>query len=604
MRCLPLNLLLALALTIGVGAGLPEIDTTDIEPEPTGAAQIQRWVTLTLDEPLPERRDPYNFFNPQSENFRDLLDWLDEARDDEQVRGLILQIDSPGLGLSRIQSLRRAIAEFRAEDKQVIALLTSETMGGYLLATACDEIVMAPEGALLITGLRLEGVFLRGLLDLLGIVPEIIQIGVYKGAGDMFTERAFTDAMREAHTALVDDLWDQIVDMIAEGRGLEREQVVALIDQGPFTAEAAVEAGLVDQLATPTELWADVEISVGDGFVLDEEYGEEEGGAEELNIFELISMFQGRVPEEPESDNPKIALIYATGPIIEGAADEGPFSDPNLITSGDFIDLLHECRDDETVRAVVIRIDSPGGSATASDIIWSELRALTRIKPVVISMGGVAASGGYYIAMGATEILAEPGTLTGSIGVLGGKFVLTGLLEGHLGITHDAISRGQNAGLFSVFTPFSDSERAAITALMEDIYDAFTAKAAESRGMTREELEAVAQGRIWTGRQAVENGLVDRLGGLDDALNRAQELAELEDWEIESLEIMELPPPENFMEWFARYMGGEAMTASPPWLSGLLGTDEMAMLQQIHLWQSILSEEPILTLMPVMLSVQ
>lgn len=485
----------------------------------------------------------------------------------------------------------------------MIALLTEESTGGYLVATACDEIVMAPAGALMLTGLQLDGVFLRGLLDLVGIQPDIMQIGIYKGAGDMFTERAFTPALREAYTSLVDDLWAQMIAMIAEGRALDPAQVEALIDQGPFTAGAALAAGLVDSLTQREDFVRELEIASGDGFILDREYGEEDAAAPEFNIFNILQMMQAPAETAP-SQSPKVALVYASGPILPGRATGGPFEDTDVIHADDFVDLLHECRDDATVRAVVIRLDSPGGSALASDMIWSEIRALRRAKPVVVSMGNLAASGGYYIAMAADEIFAEPATLTGSIGVVGGKFVLAGLLEGHLGITHDTLARGRNAGFSSPFTPFSPTERAALETLMREVYATFTRQAAESRGMTAEQIEAVAQGRLWTGRQAHANGLVDTLGGLEEALARAQDLAGLDEADRAQIEIRELPPPMNFFEWMSQYMAGSAGAALPATLARLLPAADLTAVAQAGVWQALMAEEQVMTLMPVVLSVR
>jgi protease-4 len=394
--------------------------------------------------------------------------------------------------------------------------------------------------------------------------------------------------------------------MIADGREMEPSEVAAILDSGPFTADAALEAGLIDSLASPDALLALIEITAGEGFELTDAWDGDEEPAKPMGFMEIFQLFQP--PARPaESPNPKIALIYASGPIIVSRADEGPFADPNVITSEEMIELLHECRDDDTVRAVVMRIDSPGGSAVASDMIWQEIVRLREIKPVVVSMGNIAASGGYYISMGATEIFAEPGTITGSIGVVTGKLALGGLLEGHLGITHDTISRGQNAGMFSSWSPFTDSEREAMRTLMEDIYDAFTTKAAESRGMDIDALRAVAEGRVWTGHQAQERGLVDTLGGLRTALDRAEALADFTGYDVRDVEILELPEPMNIMEWFAEYMAGEVAVTPPPPLAGalvasvldLLSPTERALIGQVQLYQSLFNTEHTLTLMPV-----
>lgn len=584
-----------------IGAGLPEVDITEVETESTPPSRTQRWVMLNLNLDYPERRDPFNFFAPQPDNFRDLLTLIEEAQGDEEVTGMVLRIDSPGLGLSQVQSLRGAIQAFRSGGKQVIAYLAEAEASDYLVATACDEIVMAPEGMLVLTGIQLDGIFLRGLLDKLGVVPEIMQIGAYKGMGDMFTERAFTPAMREVMTALLDDLWHQLITTIASGRDLDADHVARLIDDGPYTASAAASAELIDRLAQPTDLATDLEITTGDGFELDSDYGEDDEQPMDTNIFNLFAMFQQPPEEYQPTENPKIALIYATGPIVVSVPDQGPFADSDIITSDDFTQTIFDVRDDDTIRAVVLRIDSPGGSALASDIIWQQLRDLARVKPVVVSMGNIAASGGYYIAMAGTEIFAEPGTLTGSIGVVGGKMVLRGLLEERLGITHDSISRGRHAEIFSPFSTFSSSERDVLQSMMQQTYDAFTEKVALSRNISPEQVEEVAQGRIWTGNQAVANRLIDHLGGLPQALERAEELAELTEQEREVLEIREFPPPENFMEWFSNFMNGETVTA--PLNTQLNLAAMLGLPPDVQFWHLLFQEGQVLTLTPVMLSV-
>ena len=363
--------------------------------------------------------------------------------------------------------------------------------------------------------------FYRGTLDKLGIEAQFEGVGKYKNAPNQFTERSFTEPHREQMEALVGSLFDTYVAGVAEGRRLEGPVVRTIIDQGPFRAEEARAAGLVDELLYRDQV-------------------EERVPGQRLDPARYVRSSRGFGLD----GRPKIALVYAVGDIVPGESQSSPFGG-GLAGADTIVRGLRQAREDSTVRAIVLRVDSPGGSGTASDAIWREVALARRVKPVVASMGDYAASGGYYVAMGADEIAAQPGTITGSIGVFSGKFSLRGLY-GKLGVSQETVRRGHNATLFSSWEPWSPEERARVRDLNEAFYATFVAKAAEGRKKKPAEIEAVAQGRVWTGREALAAGLVDRLGGLDAALVAAAGRARIP--KGQEVQVVVLPQRRGLLE--------------------------------------------------------
>ncbi len=433
-----------------------------------------------------------------------------------------------------LQTLRGAILEARRSGKRVIVFLEEAGNGTAFLASAADVVAMAPPGSLHLTGLRAEVLFLRGALDRARVEPEIVRLGEYKSAAEPFTRTSLSPEAREALESILDDLYDQFVAALAEGRGLSPERVRDLIDGGPYRAPAAKEAGLVDEICYEDE----IEEKLG-GFL--GRPGSKPGvipAGRWLRIARRMAPPPGtRVPA------PRMALLVAEGFIRSGRT--GPLWASRAVASTSFVEALRQARDDPRVRAIVLRVDSPGGSGLASDVIWRELRLAREKKPVVVSMGDVAASGGYYLAMGADWIVAEPATLTGSIGVIAGKVNLRGLYD-LLGLSKEAIDRGERAGANSDYRPFTKAEKMKLEEDIKATYEDFVAKAATCRNLPPEEIDKAARGRVWTGRQALGLRLVDELGGIRAAIAAAKRRAGIPFGQPVRLEIFPRPVPSPF----------------------------------------------------------
>ena len=452
----------------------------------------------------------------------DVLDGLRRARADDKVLALVVKIGGRPIGFARVQELRSAIAAFRRSGKATVAW--AETYGefgpgntAYYLATAFERIWLQPSGDVGLTGLSLEQWFLRGTMDKLGLEYEVSKRHEYKTAADRLTEQGFTGPAREAMQQLASSLTGQITEAVAERLAISPEQARMLIDNGPYVAEEAVELRLVDALGYRDEVYDDVRKSAGpDAHLL------------YLARYHRSRALAERARKLPERGSDMIAVIYAAGPIRRGRSGRGPMSG-GAMGSDTVSAALRTAAADRRVRAIVLRVNSPGGSYVASDTIWREVvRARQAGTPIVVSMGDVAASGGYYISMAADAIVAQPGTITGSIGVLSGKPVTSSLLE-RVGITTDSVTVGAHADMFSTTRPFSEEEWAKINSWLDRIYADFTGKVAMGRNMTQEQVHEIARGRVWTGADAAGIGLVDQLGGLDDAIALARRKAGLPD---------------------------------------------------------------------------
>jgi len=537
--------LLLFALVAGwpllVGAAEAE-KKTDVKtpPKTVSLASVQ------LKGSYPETTDAAGLFGEMSSDLRDMIRRLDAAAADKDINGVVLHLDSPQIGYGRLNELRAAVARTRAAGKKVYA--TGDTLQGaqYLLACACDQIVMPPSGTLMVHGVSAELMFYKNLFEKVGIEADFLQVGKYKGAAEPYTREAMSEPFRQQYEAVIDDIFEQMVGQIADARVIHPTKVKELIDQGLFTASAAKKAGLVDVVAYEDEFQDRLkgELKV-DELKLVRDYAKKKVDTDFSGItgmMKLMELMMGGNPSKRTSRKPKIAVVYAVGVIVEGESSTSLLGGSS-VGSATIVKALRTAEKDDTVKAIVLRVDSPGGSATASDLIWREV---TRIKkPVIASMGDIAASGGYYISMGADKILAEPGTLTGSIGVVGGKLSMKGLFD-KVGLTTQSIRRGQNAGMFSSQGKFTDSEKKVWQAMMNETYGQFVSKAAQGRKMDRKKLQSLAEGRIWTGRMAAGNGLVDRTGTLKDAIAEARKLASVKD--DEETEVLVLPEPKSFFE--------------------------------------------------------
>ncbi|MBI3262999.1 MAG: signal peptide peptidase SppA [Acidobacteria bacterium] len=468
---------------------------------------------------------------PRPRTVRAIVDNLRKAKTDARIRGVM--IAPSGLQTpfwAKLQEIRDAIVDFRKSGKPAIAYLEDGLEREYYLATACDRIFLMPTSILELNGLASYDLFLRGTFDKIGTYPDMLAVGEYKTAINLFTEKGYTTAHRDMAASLNRDLYDQLVGAIAEGRRKNVAEVRALLDQGPFLPEEALRVGLIDDLAYEDQIDDRVQMGTREWRRVT---------AEEYDGVRPSSLGLNR--------GPRVAVIYAVGVINTGRSGWSP-SDGPVVGSETLIDYVRKARGDSSVRAIVLRVDSPGGSAVASDSIWREL-LITRqgrsAKPVVISMSDLAASGGYYISMAGSDIVAQPGTLTGSIGIYSGKMVTEGTFA-KLGATIDGVKNGRFADMQSPVRAYTPEERAKILEQMQAYYDQWIEKIAESRGMTPERVDAVAQGRVWTGKQARQIGLVDDLGGLDRAVALAKQRAKIAaDQEVE---IVVYPPRRSVYE--------------------------------------------------------
>src|SRR5215475_8856795 len=477
--------------------------------------------------------DPFKrFFGGPDQSLTGLVLQFRKAKVDNRIRAIILDIDTSGVGWGKAEELRDAITDFRSSGKPVYAYIEFGLNKEYYIATACDKIFVPPPGELFINGLAADVMFFRGSLDKLGVYPDIYQIGKYKSAGDMFTQKQMTDAHREYVNSLLDDLFGRFVDTIAKDRHKTSDEVRKLIDDAPYNAAKAKEVGLIDVAAYRDELEKEVKTKLG--------YKDTDTLSLVRNEYRDVS---------PESlglnKGEKIAVIYGTGDITSGSSQNSP-SGEQSIGSDTLAKALNDAAADKTIKAIILRVDSPGGSGLASDIIWHAVEAANQKKPLVVSMSDVAASGGYYIAAAASKIVAEPSSITGSIGVVAGKPVIRGFYD-WLGISNEYVLRGKNAGMFRETEKFSDDERAKFEDWIKTTYyQDFVPKVAKGRNKDAQYVDSVGQGRVWTGFQAKERGLVDDFGGLDKAIEVAKQLAKIP--ADKGVERVILPYPTTFLQ--------------------------------------------------------
>lgn len=443
---------------------------------------------------------------------RDVTEALNRAAEDRRVVGLVARVGASGMGMAQIQEIRDAVAAFRGKGKPAIAY--AETLGefapgngAYYLATAFDRIYLQPSGSVGLTGLISNTSFLRGTLDKLGILPRLARRKEYKTLVNRLTEKKYTEPHREANRSILASLFGQILEGISGARTLPVEEVRSLADRGPFPGKEAVEAKLVDGLAYRDEVYEKVRQTAG----------------EDARFLDLDD-YSRRVGSSP-GNGETIALIYGVGGIRRGKSRYDPASGRFFLGPDTVGDAFRSAVEDKEVRAILFRVDSPGGSHVASDTIWREVvRAREAGKPVIVSMGNVAGSGGYYISMAADRIVAQPGTLTGSIGVFAGKMVTTSFWE-KVGVSWDEVHTGENADMWIWTRDYNERQWERVQGVLDRIYGEFTEKAATGRRMPKEKVLEVAKGRVWTGEDAKALGLVDELGGFPAALRLAREAA-------------------------------------------------------------------------------
>jgi len=487
------------------------------------------WLRVKLASPVPELPGPsWPRVRDRALSVLEVLRILERAASDPRVAGLVLRLEGTPGGFARIASLRRATAAVRAAGKPVLAWSESYRGLDLWLASAADRVLLPPSGAVEWTGLHFEGFYWKGLLTQLGIRPQVLRAGRFKSAGETLTRESMSSEQREQQEALLEDVWGALVSDVAVGRNLTPDHVRALADQGPYVASAAREAGLVDECLYPDEL-ADLLLELAPGLA---RHDGQPSVVDARAYAGLGALDAGWLPLHREP--PHLAYVIARGPI-------GRSRSPRALGSEPYRQLFRRLEEDEAVRGVVLRIDSPGGEVVSSDLLGRAVVRLAARKPVVVSMGDTAASGGYLMAAGAQAILAEAGTLTGSIGVVGGKLDLSSLYE-RLGVRKDGVSRGARAGLLSEARAFTQDEERALRSGIRSLYSLFVKRVAEGRGMAAADVDRAGRGRVWSGGRALGLGLVDALGGPLEALAVLRRRAGIADAEQVVVEVLPQRP--------------------------------------------------------------
>ncbi|MER3427673.1 MAG: signal peptide peptidase SppA [Pyrinomonas sp.] len=531
---------------------------------------------------------PSRIYDGGRQSLADLLWQLKKAKADRRIGAVLLEVENLDIGWAKADEIRDAIADFRQSGKPIYAYLTYGANAEYYVASACERVYVAPVGDLFINGLAANVIFLRGALDKLGIYPDFYQIGKYKNAPDQLTRREMSEAQREVINSLLDNQLARYINNVAAARKLAPETVRELIDQAPLQAKRAEDAGLIDGVAYRDAVELELKRRLG------------YKPTEKLRTIKA-AQYNRVAPESLGlNEGEKIAVIYASGPIGPGRSNSSPFG-PQSVGSETMVREINEARDDQSVRAIVVRIDSPGGTVYDSDLIWHALEGAKEKKPVVISMSDVAASGGYYIAAGANAIVAQPSTITGSIGVFAGKPVFKGLYD-WTGVNSEWILRGRYAGLFRETEPFTPDERAKFEEIVRHYYyDEFVPKVAQGRRRDPEYIDSVGQGRVWDGAQARERGLVDEFGGLDRAIEIAKKLANIP--ADKGVKRVVKPAPRSVFE---QLFGNDAMSEEDARVQAALATlpaNVRKMLQTVRLFERVRRGE-LMALMPFELRIE
>ena len=548
--CLFLTLICLTAAFPSLASALPD--------DPAKEVRIARInISGALEDTLP----PDNPFGPSPMYFKKLVDLIRKAADDKEIKAIELKVSSPAIGFGKVVELNKVIAEFKDSGKKVFGYAEALGMKDLMLMSHCDYLAIPESGAVEMPGLSIEVMYYRDFFKKLGLKFLVEHIGDYKSAYENYSREGMSDENREVLNILLDEFYCSIVEIIAENRGIRATTVMQAIDQGLMLPKKALEFGLVDEVCYHDQYEARIkEMLKTDEFEMVKKYGRSDKDLDLENPIVLFAQIMSSMKggKKKESKNPKIALIYAAGPIMSGKNSVDFMSGQVTIGSDTLSKAFLDAAKDDTVKAIVLRVNSPGGSGLASDIIWRAQAVAKAKKPIIVSMADVAGSGGYYISMIADMILAEPTTITGSIGVVSALPNVSGTLD-KLGIKLERLKKGRNAGAFSPFAPADEVNLGMISSYMESFYWDFVDKVAAGRKMTREQVHAIAQGRVWTGRQALKNGLVDALGGMDEAIEIAKLKAGLTDdmkWELK-----EMPKPVDFFESFSESLGVKVVQA-------------------------------------------
>ncbi|SPE60014.1 putative Protease 4 [Verrucomicrobia bacterium] len=542
----------ALAFSLAA-AHTPAAEEQTTEEKPRNIVAVFR-----LQGPLTETpgNDSLAMFSPPGTSLKELVEHLTKAAGDPAVKAVVILPESDWLEPAQVEELRAAMSQVRQHDKQVFVHADSLGLAQYILSCGASRISVVPVGDVLVPGLHASSLHVRGLLDKIGVKPDFLTEGAYKSAAELFMREQPSPEADEMMNWLLDSWYASFKDQIAQGRKADATKVQEWLDNGLFTAEQAKAAGLIDAVEQREDFEAMLRERYGQDVVFEKKYGRknqpEFDFSSPLGLLKIWTQLFS-APEKPAEPKPAVGIVYVDGPIATGKGLPNPFGGKTGAFSSDVRDALGKAAADDSIKAVVLRIDSPGGSATASEIILDATQRLKAKKPFVVSMGEVAGSGGYYVACGADTIFADATTLTGSIGVLGGKLATTEMWR-KIGITFKEYKRGQNAGIFSTDDIFTETERTRVRALLDEVYGVFKKHVTDIRGSRlKKPIEDLAGGRVYTGHQARELGLVDRLGTMSDAVAFAADQAKLKTYDVRVV-----PEPKNLLEQLSdRISGGK-----------------------------------------------
>jgi len=526
------------------------------ENKASGKAVI---AVFSFDRPLAEK--------PQGEEFpllaaarqaslKDVVERMKKAKDDKNVKAVVLLLDEVEFPLAQTEELREALQGIKAAGKEICVHVDSLLMTRSLaLVAGASRISVTPTSIIIIAGFNAESPYVRGLLDAIGVKPDYLTCGEYKSAAEMFMRKGPSPQAAEMHNWLLDSLYESYQKIVAEGRGVKPERVRQWIDGAMYTPEQAVKEGIIDCVQHRQDFEADLRKKFGEDVKFDRKYGKKKG--EDIDLSSPLGALQlwAKILEggkKKPSGKDVIGIVYVDGAILAGSPEPSPFGEDSEAYSTPIRKALDKVADDKHVKALVLRVNSPGGSAVASEIILNATQRVKAKKPLVVSMGSVAGSGGYYVSMGADTIFADATTITASIGVLGGKFATTEMWN-KIGITWDSRQRGANAGLLSSDAVFTPAERKKFQGWMNDIYGVFKGHVVASRGAKlKKPIDQLAAGRVFTGQQALALGLIDKIGTLEDAIRHVAVEAKIKDYEVRVY-----PEPKNFVEVLLEKLSGD-----------------------------------------------
>ena len=505
-----------------------------------------------LDRPVTEKEPAFSLLGDGNVlTVHKLIVRLHEARDDKKLKAVLITMGNTGFSYSQAQEIRTAVAELRTAGKRTFVFAEAYDTPTYTVATGATDICILGGGEMMMPGVGLETMFYKGLFEKVGVKADYVQIGEYKGAEEPYTRSEPSEELRGELNRLVDGMYAQIIDGIATHRNIPPADVRAAIDESIITAKSAKQRRLVDHLIDEDGLRQLLKDELGGDINLVHDYGVAQ--RDPIDFSNPLALFQLMSKRPEASDKPAIAVIHADGVIVDGNGDGGLFSSGENVGSDNIKRAFRMAVRDENVKAIVLRIDSPGGSALASEVMWQSARHAAESKPLIISIGGMAASGGYYLASAGDYIFADSSAIVGSIGVVGGKFVMKDLFA-KLGLTTEEFSRGRNANLFSSNSPFTDRQRKMVTDWMKDTYEQFKERIMTNRAGKIKDIDAVARGRIFLAKQALDLGMVDKLGGIEDAITYAAKEVKLKTGEYE---VRSVPAPRTLADMFAGATGGD-----------------------------------------------